>query len=209
MAMELGGGTGIDYDPDQVVLDAPEGLPPLLRAGDLVVRFFCVGEALSIPLIRGAWKASTHPLSRAVLARIVRDEAAHGTFGFSFLEWARPRLSEADMAFLGTRADEAIRAVHKLWDSIRTSRTGVYDDSAGDALGLDEVGRLPGARGAVARRQGPPAAARARRAVVGLTALVRARLQGARLGSSGTSARSLDATGAASRSSGTTNRRTA
>ena len=54
----------------------------------MIARFFCVGEALSIPLLRGTWHAARHPLPRAVLGRIVKDEAAHGVFGFMFLDWA-------------------------------------------------------------------------------------------------------------------------
>ena len=93
MAMELGGGTEIRHDPDAMIVDPAAELPPLVRAADAVVRFFCVGEAVSIPLLRGAWHAARHPLPRAVLGRIVRDEAAHGTFGFFFLDWALPQLS--------------------------------------------------------------------------------------------------------------------
>lgn len=119
MAMEAGGGTEILYDPDAMVLDAEPRLPPLLRAAELAVRFFCVGEALSIPLLRGTWKAARHPLPRAVLGRIVKDEAAHGTFGFLFLDWAAPRLTRADRAFLGERGDVALRAVVAQWDDLR------------------------------------------------------------------------------------------
>src|SRR5258708_23411235 len=75
MAMELGGGTEIVHDPDDLVADADPSLPALLRAGELVVRFFCVGEALSIPLLKGTWKAARHPLPRAILARIGPDDA--------------------------------------------------------------------------------------------------------------------------------------
>jgi hypothetical protein len=53
MAMELGGGTEIRHDPNTLIVDAEPDLPPLLRAADLIVRSFCVGEALSIPLLRG------------------------------------------------------------------------------------------------------------------------------------------------------------
>src|SRR5262245_34240029 len=84
MAMELGGGTEIVHDPDALVLDADPSLPPLLR---------------------GTWHAARHPLPRAVLGRIVKDEAAHGTFGFTFLDWAGDALSEEDRAHLGRAAD--------------------------------------------------------------------------------------------------------
>lgn len=119
MAMELGGGTELVHDPDMLIVDAAGDLSPLLRAADLVVRFFCVGEALSIPLLRGTWHAAQHPLPRAVLGRIVKDEAAHGTFGFAFLDWARPQLSAADLQFLGAQADRVVRSIQRQWDSIR------------------------------------------------------------------------------------------
>ncbi len=135
MAMELGGGTEVRHDPEDLILDAPAELSPLLRAGHMIVRFFCVGEALSIPLLRSTWKAARHPLPRAVLGRIVRDEAAHGTFGFAFLDWALPLLSEDDRTLLGAAADRAISAINRQWASIRKNRSPDYDASVGDALG--------------------------------------------------------------------------
>jgi hypothetical protein len=115
MAMELGGGTEILYDPMHVVDDTSSAGEPLLRACELVVRYFCVGEALSIPLLRGTWRAARHPLPRAVLGTIVRDEAAHGTFGFTFLDWALPQLAASARPVLGRAADSAIAGVRQLW----------------------------------------------------------------------------------------------
>jgi hypothetical protein len=130
MAMELGGGTEIRYDPRDVVSDAPSDASTLLRCADLVVRFFCVGEALSIPLLRGAAKVARHPLPRAVLNRIVRDEAAHGTFGFTFLDWASDKLGEPERAFLGARADLAILATKGSWAEIeKQPRTNDSSDA--------------------------------------------------------------------------------
>src|SRR6185369_10404528 len=59
-----------------------------------------------IPLLHGAWMRATHPLAHAVLGRIVRDEAAHGIAGWSFLDWALPQL-DADghpLGWLGSHA---------------------------------------------------------------------------------------------------------
>jgi hypothetical protein len=132
MAMECGGGTEIRYDPDYVMLDADEALRPLLRACDLAVRFFCVGEAISIPLLRATWHAARHPLPRAVLGRIVKDEAAHGVFGYSVLDWADDQLTEEDRAYLGTRADLAIDFLLDQWkDMARRPKSRPND---GDVL---------------------------------------------------------------------------
>ncbi|HEU4580961.1 MAG TPA: hypothetical protein VFS67_22035 [Polyangiaceae bacterium] len=119
LAMEAGGGTEILYDPRAMILGATLPGPPLLQCAELMVRFFCVGEALSIPLLRGTWKAARHPLPRAVLGRIVKDEAAHGTFGYLFLDWAEPQLSREDRRLLGLQADLAIDAVVAQWDDLR------------------------------------------------------------------------------------------
>ena len=119
MAMEAGGGTEILYDPTRMILGATFEGRPLLQAAELMVRFFCVGEALSIPLLRGTWKAARHPLPRAVLGRIVKDEAAHGTFGYIFLDWAEAQLDRRDRVLLGQAADLAIDAVISQWDEIR------------------------------------------------------------------------------------------
>lgn len=128
LAMELGGGTELIFDPQDVVVDADPRLPPLLRAADDVVRFFCVGEALSIPLLRASWHASKSKIGRAVLSRIVRDEAAHGTFGFTFLDWALPRLDDEDVAHVGRAADLAIAEVLRLWDALRRAPKGPQDE---------------------------------------------------------------------------------
>jgi len=133
MAMALGGGTEIRHDPDDLIRDASDELSPLIRCADMVVRFFCVGEALSIPMLRGAWHAAKHPLPKAILGRIVRDEAAHGTFGFSFLDWALPRMAEDDIAVLGRAADRGITSIEKLWDNIRNGPPPI--DSEAHPLG--------------------------------------------------------------------------
>jgi hypothetical protein len=136
MAMELGGGVPIYMDPDNMIV-RPIDESPVLRCADLVVRFFCVGEALSIPMLRGTWKAAIHPLSKAVLGRIVRDEAAHGAFGWVFLDWALPLLDEEEgpraREVLAQAADLTIERVKENWEHIRNQPSG--PDTAIHALG--------------------------------------------------------------------------
>ncbi len=118
LAMELGGGTEIIHDPSNMIVHADPAQPPLMRAAELVVTNFCVGEALSIPMLRGTWQATEHPLPKAVLGTIVKDEAAHGVFGFAFLDWADEQLDGEDRAHLADVADRAIEGVHMLWQDI-------------------------------------------------------------------------------------------
>ena len=137
MAMELGGGTEILHDPSNMILHADASRPPLMRAAELVVTNFCVGEALSIPMLRGTWQATEHPLPKAILGTIVKDEAAHGVFGWAFLDWANEQLTDEDRAHLADVADRAIEGVHMLWDDIK--RRPKAPKSAVHALGWMET----------------------------------------------------------------------
>jgi hypothetical protein len=130
MAMTLGGAIELRYVPDAMIGDLP-GDTPLAHAAHLVVAYFCVGEAVSIPLLQGTAKAATHELTRAVLRRIVLDEADHGQFGWTFLDWALPLLDDADRAALAATAGSAIAGLRAGWDEVRARRvpddTGIHD----------------------------------------------------------------------------------
>ena len=133
LAMELGGGTELIHDPNEMILRADPTLSPLMRAAELVVFNFCVGEALSVPMLHGTWRASQHPLTRAVLGRIVLDEAAHGSFGWAFLDWAEDKLSDADRVHLAKTAHRAIAGIPAIWADLRKRPQGA--DSEVHALG--------------------------------------------------------------------------
>lgn len=139
MAMELGGGTEIIHDPERLVSDVTSSGSALMRAAELVVKFFCVGEAVSIPLLRRTWKIAKHPLPKAVLGRIVKDEAAHGAFGFAFLDWAIDELDTSDLKRLGEVADRAIDALVMNWEDLRTrDRSTMLDDHPLGWMGTDD-----------------------------------------------------------------------
>jgi len=133
MAMEFGGGTEIVHDPKAMVLEPNPHWRPLMQAADCAVRFFCVGEALSIPLLRNTWHIAKHPLPKAVMGPIVKDEAAHGVFGFTFLDWAAERLTESDRGELGQAADLAIRFLYGQWQDVYDNRRKQLHE--GDVLG--------------------------------------------------------------------------
>jgi hypothetical protein len=160
MAMEMGGGTEIRHDPDAMIVEPASELRPLLRAGDAIVRFFCVGEEVSIPLLRGAWHAARHPLPRAVLGRIVRDEAAHGTFGFTFLDWAIPQMTSDELAHLGRAADIAITAVQRIWKTVAHGDDGDAELAANPLAWMGSPQYLQTARRAMDKRVREPLRAR-------------------------------------------------
>jgi hypothetical protein len=119
LSMELGGGSEIRYDPHDLVYEPARELSPLMIATELVVHNFCVGEALSIPLLRGSAKAAQQALPRAVLSRIVRDEALHGSFGWSYLDWADDQLTAQDRSQLSELAARSVYGVLRTWDGLK------------------------------------------------------------------------------------------
>lgn len=109
LAMALGGAVPMDVDLTRLVRP-PVGPRPLLRAAELLVRTSCVGEALTVPVLKSAKATASSPLVAEVIARIVRDEAHHAQIGPWFLDWADSELSGDDRAHLGRVAGKALRA---------------------------------------------------------------------------------------------------
>jgi hypothetical protein len=108
VAMRVGGAVPLEVDLTRLVRP-PASSAPLLRAAELLVRTSCVGEVLTLPMLRAARDASGSPLIRGVLSRIARDESAHAQIGPWFLDWAGERLSADDRARLGQIAGAALR----------------------------------------------------------------------------------------------------
>ncbi len=103
IALALGGGISPPVD-----LKVTPKMPgsALEQALAIAVRTCCVGEAFSLPVLAGTRACSTHPVIRAVLDRIVRDEAPHSQLGWWILEWAQP--DETMRARLGEVAQQAL-----------------------------------------------------------------------------------------------------
>jgi hypothetical protein len=109
LAMAMGGAVPLEVDLQRLVRP-PAAAAPLLRAAELLVRTSCVGEVLTVPILRATRAGSRSPLIKAVIARIVRDESQHAEIGPWFLDWADPRLSDEDRAHLGRVAGAAVRS---------------------------------------------------------------------------------------------------
>jgi hypothetical protein len=120
IAMRLGGGAPLMYDPADIVLDVDPTLTPLERATELVVRLCCVGEAVSFPLLSGCMRGAAHPLTKAVLTTIVQDEALHGKFGWLYLDWIGKELKAAERDRLGRAAKATLERYEPLWENLRS-----------------------------------------------------------------------------------------
>ncbi|MEZ4322267.1 MAG: ferritin-like domain-containing protein [Myxococcota bacterium] len=121
IAMELGGGAPYQVDFEALTLPNSPGLTPFQRANEEVVRTCCVAEAFSVPMLATCMKTAAHPLTRAVLQQIVKDEAPHGRFGTYYLEWAANHMDAAERARLGAVALDMLRMYAPFWSKL-TSR---------------------------------------------------------------------------------------
>jgi hypothetical protein len=118
IAMELGGGAPYVIDFEHLRRQPKPELSARQRANELVVHVCCVGEAFSLPMLASAYSSATHALTRAVLQRIVADEAPHGRLGWAYLEWAQDELDDAERARLAEVAIETIAQLAPLWQRL-------------------------------------------------------------------------------------------
>ena len=108
LAAKLGGAAPLEVDLAKLVRPPSPG-DPLRRAAELIVRVSCVGEALTVPVLKVARQLAGSPLIEGALARIVADESAHAQLGGWFLDWADPLLDDATRDHLGRVAGQALR----------------------------------------------------------------------------------------------------
>jgi hypothetical protein len=139
IAERLGGLWDRRFDPASLAVPLDPSLAPRQRALELTVRLCCVGEAFSLPMLAGALRSATHPLTRAVLTTIVDDEALHGRFGYLYLDHTATDLSPAERDRLGQAASETLRTYAPLWEKL-TSRA--IDGVTSEGFLLDHVREL-------------------------------------------------------------------
>lgn len=140
VASSFGGAVALDVDLTRLVRP-PIATAPLLRAAELLVRHSCVGEALTVPILKLTRDRSRSPLVREVVSRIVPDETAHAELGPWFLDWASPHLTDDDRAHLGRIARDAVRDLAPLFASACSGDAGLgvldcesYDATFAQAL---------------------------------------------------------------------------
>jgi hypothetical protein len=143
VAMSLGGAVRLEVDLGRLVRP-PDSPVPLVRAAELLVRTSCVGEVLTLPILKTARARAGSPLIEAVITRIARDESSHAQLGPWFLDWAGDRLSVADRAYLGRVAGAAVRAFVPIFSdrcAAPSATLGVLDCDSYDVAFADAVRR--------------------------------------------------------------------
>ncbi len=113
VTMALGGAIPLDVNYEKLVRP-PKANGALLRAAELVVRSCCVGESLTVPMLKQSRRAAGSRTIEAVISRILRDEAQHAELGWSFLDWAD--LTDGDRAHLASVAGSTIRSFSVLFE---------------------------------------------------------------------------------------------
>jgi hypothetical protein len=150
----LGGAVPLAYEAETFGEQRPPELSFAQWAHTLVVRYCCVNETLSLRLLAASRRAATAPLVRRVLARLVKDEGLHSSFGWMYLEWAAPDLTPAERARLGAVARHAVEAFAPAW---RKGGPSAPDDRVFgwiDAEALRALGEKAVERDVIARLRG-------------------------------------------------------
>jgi hypothetical protein len=140
VAMALGGALPLEVNYEKLVRP-PEGSGALLRAAELVVRSCCVGESLTVPILKQSRRAAGSRTIEAVISRILRDEAQHAELGWWFLDWAE--LRDEDRAHLAVIAGATIRSFGVLFgrECARNEGLGALPCARFDGTFLDAVSR--------------------------------------------------------------------
>jgi len=112
IAAALGGAVALEVDLTRLVRPPTPAAAddPMLAAAELIVRTCCVGESLTMPMLKLAREVAGSALIAEALGAIIADEASHAQLGWWFLDWAAPRLDDAARAHLGEVAGAALAA---------------------------------------------------------------------------------------------------
>lgn len=138
VAMELGGGVGVEVDTAALLLKPAAGLEPLARANERMVRT-CIHETFSESIATGAMKTTTQPLLKAAQELISRDEARHTRIGWLYFDWASELLDEPEQARLG---EIATRIVEQLARTLRERTSRVKDGVTTEGYLVEHVREL-------------------------------------------------------------------
>jgi hypothetical protein len=105
----------------------------------VVVRVFCLGETVAVPLFSHMRSSCTVPSARAALDRILRDEVRHRDFGWLALDWllttslgpAIPRLLEIELPVMFAELERSYGTGNPAYGDDATARLPESDRAWG------------------------------------------------------------------------------
>ncbi len=157
------GGEGGSPVIDPALLSLGGGEQPIDALVSAILRYFCVGETIAVPLFRMLRMRCSVAIARDALDRILRDETRHRQFGWDVLDWAllaggpavRERLDDQVAASVGevvtayiASGDLPEAAWHPDLAAWGLARPADYATTAGAAL-TDEITPRLATRGLV------------------------------------------------------------
>lgn len=157
MADDLGGAANLVYPPEEVFPPCIEESGSRIEIATKTIAWeFCVGETLSLGMLKSHRRTAKAPLLKAVWSQLAKDEAAHARFGWLFLDWAAPQLNARERRSVLQNVERATKHVERLDDKVRGldaasfTPLGVFGSSGKEAylalsrkiLAEEIVGRL-------------------------------------------------------------------
>jgi len=131
MAMELGGAVPRQVNYEALYPPPPPSLSAFERCNDVVLRVSCVAEAFSGKMAVASLRSTTHPLTRAVLERIVADESLHYRLGGLYFEWASEQMEDSERERLARVALATLKAIVPNLGPKRDTRSARYRATLG------------------------------------------------------------------------------
>ncbi len=127
VANELGGGAPVAFDAAAVMpFVAPRNDGRLLEATIAVARHFGAGEGWSFGYLDGLRRATRVPLLAGVWRALVRDEAAHARFAWTYLEWARGEHGDAEWREVERAVRSDVAAIIAGWERAKRAPAAAF-----------------------------------------------------------------------------------
>ncbi len=131
--------TGRDEAPvlDARLLSAPSDHGLLAGLLDSLVRNFCLGETLAVPLFAAMRRTTTLPAARAVVTRVLQDETRHRQFGWDALDELLEREFTGVRARVGERLPGFLDELRALYAPPGTSEPLTDDERAAGLIDVE------------------------------------------------------------------------
>ncbi len=138
--LHYGGADPPALHPSTLVWPArPEGL--LASLVDSLLRNFCLGETLAVPLFQAMWKTVRDDVARAVVQRVLKDEARHRQLGWDVLDELLAR-DPGVAAFCAARLPEHLDAAETAYAFAPVGPEPSPSEAAAGLIGPAEYHRI-------------------------------------------------------------------